>query len=184
MLMKNITERGETIVEVLIALSILGLMLGIGYASSGDSLRTSRDTQERVEAYQIAQGVMETVRYISKQSSYENNPFLFPPGQAGTNGGQREFCVTDSLSDLSQPNQAIRNRPGGASPSIHQECFRGPDGRYSVWVDANRLEGNGAPISAGNTTSVYVYTVNVEWESLNGNTSEVQLRYKRKIIND
>lgn len=180
-MLKN--QSGETIVEVLIALSVLSLVLGIGYGSTAQSIRVSQDTQERVEASQLAKGMVETIKFLATRPEYENNNRLFPNGPANTNAGQRNICVDINSSDLLDPSSTVRIRPAApASPVAAPGCYQGPDDRYYVWVDVQRTEGSGTPSSS--SSSRYTYTVTVEWEGLSGNQNQLAYRYKWRIVND
>jgi len=51
-------EEGFTLLEVLVALTILGLALSVLFAIFGHSLARSRETQSRMEARVIAEGLL------------------------------------------------------------------------------------------------------------------------------
>jgi|AntRauTorckE6833_2_1112554.scaffolds.fasta_scaffold00335_12 type II secretory pathway pseudopilin PulG len=176
------SQTGETIIEVLISLSVLGLALGIGYASAGSSLRTTQDTQERTEATLISQSLIETTKYLinRESSNAAAQPQLFPPGALNSSGSRRDICLTSNPGDLTTPS-AYRVKPNSPNPGSHQECFKGTDNRYLSWVNVERTQGgNGASSS---TSRVYLYTATVQWEGLNGDANEVIMRYSRKIVN-
>jgi Tfp pilus assembly protein PilV len=56
------TERGETIVEVLIAVAVISLTLTAAYVSANHSLNSSRDTLEHSQALQLVQAQIEDLR--------------------------------------------------------------------------------------------------------------------------
>jgi prepilin-type N-terminal cleavage/methylation domain-containing protein len=175
-------QSGETIVEVLIALSILGLVLGAGYASASDSIRTAQDTQERIEASQFARGMVESIKYIANQPSYQGENLLFPPGPAGTSGGQRDFCITEG--NLGDPSSTLDNKPATpANPAAAPGCYKGPDNRYYSWVDVQRTEGTGS-LASSTGPSRYTYVATVQWEGISGNENQLVYRYKWTVIND
>lgn len=60
--MKFINSRGDTIVEVLIAITVMSSILGGAFVSARRSTNATRASQERVEALTIAQGQLERAR--------------------------------------------------------------------------------------------------------------------------
>lgn len=58
-------QKGDTIVEVLIAIALVGSILGITYVTMNRNLLTSRDAQERTESTKIAQGQIESFKALS-----------------------------------------------------------------------------------------------------------------------
>jgi prepilin-type N-terminal cleavage/methylation domain-containing protein len=62
-------QRGDTIVEVLIAIAIASLMLAGGYSITTQNLRSLQDANERSQALQLAQKQVELLRiYAGNQS--------------------------------------------------------------------------------------------------------------------
>lgn len=60
--MKSLRETGDTIVEVLIALTVVASMLGAAYVTSNRSLNNNRQAQERGEALKLAEGQLERLK--------------------------------------------------------------------------------------------------------------------------
>jgi type II secretory pathway pseudopilin PulG len=89
-------QAGDTIVEVMIVLSVLGLAIGISYATANRSLLNARQAQENSQATAAAQSQVEQLVSIGCASGDPacdlNNPanpgygLLHPPG-----GGT--FCI-------------------------------------------------------------------------------------------
>lgn len=57
--MRKLTQKGDTIVEVLISVAIVGLMLTGAFAISNASYKQIRMAQERSEAQRVAQSAVE-----------------------------------------------------------------------------------------------------------------------------
>ena len=57
-------SRGETIVEVLIAIAVIALTLGTSFALANRSLRLGIESRERGEALQIIEGQIESLKYV------------------------------------------------------------------------------------------------------------------------
>ena len=58
----NSSQRGDTIVEVLIAMAVASSVLGITYATMNRNLLITRGAQERTEAAKLAQGQLEILK--------------------------------------------------------------------------------------------------------------------------
>ncbi len=55
-------NKGDTIVEVLISLAVLGMVIGGAYSIVNAALRNSRQAQERAEATKLAESQVETIK--------------------------------------------------------------------------------------------------------------------------
>lgn len=77
--------RGDTLVEVLIAISIISAVLGGAYVSANRSSKAIRTAQERSEALKIA---AETQMERIKVAADNNSPDIFSPG---------DFCLDPAL---------------------------------------------------------------------------------------
>lgn len=64
-----IFQKGDTVVEVLIAVAILGLVLASGFAIANRSLRGIRAAQERGEALKVAETQLERIKKYSDSST-------------------------------------------------------------------------------------------------------------------
>ena len=67
MLRRNINSRGDTIVEVMIALAVLSLAFVISYATANRALTDSQNSQEHSTALEYIDGQLEALRYYSQQ---------------------------------------------------------------------------------------------------------------------
>ena len=186
-----LASKGETIIEVLIALSMLGLAVGIGYSSVNSSVRTAQDSKERAEAYQIAQGMIESVRFLNTRPDLDSSSSEYELLYPSTTTSASEFCIhpdparyndiEDTLFDL--PDPIPQDNP---SNETTQACLRGEYGgaegigRYSSWVQAERTQGSGDP--AGAERSEFIYSANVSWESLDGREDNIVLKYKWTVL--
>ena len=61
-MLSNRRERGDTIVEVLICLAVLGLVLGGAYVTANRNSLANRSAQERLEAVKLAEAQIERLR--------------------------------------------------------------------------------------------------------------------------
>jgi prepilin-type N-terminal cleavage/methylation domain-containing protein len=117
----SINQRGDTIIEVLIVLAVLGLAIGISYATANRSLLNARQAQENSHATEIAQSQVEQIVAIGCTSrnpacSITNpaNPgykLLHPPGKpfcivagsvkASTDAGCQDATLPGSIIQIS-----------------------------------------------------------------------------------
>jgi len=63
--MSHVGQRGDTIVEVLIAITIVSLILGGAYVTTNHSLRDTRDGQERSTAVKIVETQIEQLHNLA-----------------------------------------------------------------------------------------------------------------------
>lgn len=113
MYLKSLNQLGDTIVEVLIAITVASFVLGGAFVSSNRSAQSVQKSQERVEALKVVESQIETLRAASSTNL---------PVNIFTNASP--FCI-DSAGAL-----------GASVP-----CDFGPDGRYKVTVtrDADNM---------------------------------------------
>ena len=63
------SERGDTIIEVMIVLAVLGLAIGISYATANRSLLNARQAQENTQATELVQSQAESLRSLVSNTS-------------------------------------------------------------------------------------------------------------------
>ncbi len=85
--MMRLSQRGDSIVEVIIVLAVLSLALSIAYATSNQSLLATRQAQENSQATEILRSQLETLRsYAAYPPTSPNNIFRTPDYCIATNG--------------------------------------------------------------------------------------------------
>jgi type II secretory pathway pseudopilin PulG len=109
--MKLFTKKspaGDTMVEVVVAISIMGLALGSAYALSNRSFHTAQSTQERTEALSLVEGQVEFLRNAGFNITGSNSigaiiafaasgPFCFI--DQGNNAGNYVSATNDYCED-------------------------------------------------------------------------------------
>jgi type II secretory pathway pseudopilin PulG len=103
----HLNNRGDTIVEVLLAIAIVSSVLGGAFVSASRSLRGTQVSQERGEALQLVEGQLERVKAALKD----------PLKSGAVLGAAGNFCLDDGLIP----------RTGGF-------CNQGPGGRYTLAI--------------------------------------------------
>jgi prepilin-type N-terminal cleavage/methylation domain-containing protein len=82
--------RGDTIVEVLFAMAIIGLVLTGAYKMATLNTQTTRRTQERSEALKIAEGQLEAMKSL-------------PPEERTQLFTQTNFCISAGSQEVVVP---------------------------------------------------------------------------------
>ncbi len=163
MQLKKLNNAGETIIEVLLCLSILGLILGVAYATTSRNLQATRDSQERLQALQYAESITESIRAyaIKDQSSAIPNQSLFPGTTGATPliGATRTFCISVNPTDYSSAALPISNGAGSA------RCQRPGDTIYRHTIVAHNLGRLG-----GSQNASFRYAITVNWQGLSSGT--------------
>ena len=87
-------QRGDTIVEVLIALAVLSMAFAISYATANRALEDSQNAQEHSLALGYLDAQLEVLHYVASQPGQTT----IPAGEFS--GGSQSFCLTP---DKTQP---------------------------------------------------------------------------------
>lgn len=91
---------GDTIVEVMIVLAILGLAVGISYATANRSLLNARQAQENSAATELVQTQVENLSILA--------PVTNPPVAKNVFAPAQPYCIKDAgavnpfITDISQ----------------------------------------------------------------------------------
>lgn len=120
--MKLLNQRGDTIIEVLIVLAILGFAISISYSSASRSLADSEQSEQNAYATEVGQSQIEQIRGAVTSSL----PTLITGPTAGQisnlpstaqGPGAQEFCMSSGTAVLiSGPN--CQNTQGGVTYTI------------------------------------------------------------------
>jgi prepilin-type N-terminal cleavage/methylation domain-containing protein len=152
MLKLRMSERGDTIVEVLIVLAILGLALGMSYVTANRSLLGARQAHEHTEALELIQSQIEQLRTLP-----DTQTDIYYPDY--TTSHPNGFCLANSTTV--NLNGSYLNISGSNYPNQCQNGF------YHA--------------SIRNINSDNTFQVTVIWEDVRGHGIDtVSLRYKLK----
>lgn len=163
--------RGDTIVEVMIALAVLMVIIAGGYSIATRSLNGTRVAQERSEATKIAEGQLEAINQrlskVKSLSELETGPqgkFIGYDGSWAASGipgsyPASGFCVKDD--GVAEPL--------GASPGNDPDCVF--LGLYRVYITTGveRLHYTNV---ASTDKKQLSYRINVEWDRSGGGQKE------------
>ena len=79
---------GDTIIEVLIAMSVVGLVLGAAFGIANRAALTGRAAQERTDALKVAESQLELLKVYAKDATFNGGLFSsFCIDQAATSAG-------------------------------------------------------------------------------------------------
>ena len=96
--LKKLTQRGDTLVEVLIAIAVISSVLAGAYAVTNKSLTSSRDAQERGNALKLSEGQLERVKTVVTTA---------PDSVFGLTA-PNPFCVNSANTPVAISNSACR----------------------------------------------------------------------------
>lgn len=109
--LRNLSERGDTIVEVLISIAVISMVLGGAFVTSHKSLQNTRDAGERSSALKLAESQLEQIKYLSA-----NQPdVLF-----GTSVPV-SYCLVSNVAYVSSGAQCRVN--SGGSPTTAEPVY-------------------------------------------------------------
>lgn len=106
---RNRNQRGDTIVEVLFALAVLGAVLGSSYVVVNRNVKTNQSSQERLAAVKIAESQLERLKVASV-----TNPAIL---------ASNDICLTET--NQVEPSSSNRCRVDAAgSPTSDVLAYR------------------------------------------------------------
>lgn len=171
MLKQYRTQAGDTIIEVMIALAIVGAVIGTSYAISARSLRTGRQAQERTEALKLVESQIELLKAAAP--AQKATLFSSPAGN---------FCVTTSPAGVvvaqNSPPPAdpfadpLVVQVGSAGPGYAADCALGDSKRYLMSIQ--RVDE--PAVAPAPVTSVFV--IRARWQKVGGGNDEVLVSYR------
>jgi len=155
---KTFKQKGETIVEVLLAITVVMFTLSIGYNISRRSLKTIRKSEERAQSVQFAQQQIE--RFKQYLQIYPNvTTKKTSLGQAGTilPDGHSGFCFYKDLTKKDVPT-AVGVDDGTKNPI----CAVNSAGEFYCEQSGNPCGGS-APSSVATDNAGYFYRAGIAY---------------------
>ena len=151
MILKN-RQVGDKIIEVLLAMSVIGLVLGSAFGIANRSVQIGQDAQERTEALKIAESQLEIFK-----SEFMNSIGL------RKRTSDSPFCLDNStailkITDSSDPLCSGIN--GNGQTGLYNVSIIAPDdvviGAYEFKVTWTRL-GSSSNSESANTNNLSLY---------------------------
>jgi type II secretory pathway pseudopilin PulG len=158
-------SRGDTIVEVVISIALIGTVLAGAYATANNSLITIRDAQEHEEATTLAESQLEVLgtlptTYLSEVEALPVPTFcLYTPETFPTSGS------IPADSPVTGVNYGTYCTAQGAQAS---------DRLYTISIVQVTA------VNAGVSPPIYIPTfrINVTWNRLGGGNDNVEMYYQ------
>lgn len=147
------SQRGDTIIEVLIAVAVVSSVLAITYSIMNLNLQLMRNNQERTEASKIAQGQLEQLKNAWENTS---DPSNFQDSSTAT-----AFCMSPDITQVTGMNVAHIDIYQDNFMAYPPECIKNTF--YHTSIKYNDSDG---------------YTVRVRWDGLTGDRNEVLMGYR------
>lgn len=111
--LRCLSERGDSIVEVLIAIAVISLVMGGAFVMTNRSLQGSRDGQERVNAAKLVETQVEQIKNLAST----NPNALFAVSVPAS------YCITSAGAVVASTNAACLVNISG-TPTTAQPAFR------------------------------------------------------------
>jgi type II secretory pathway pseudopilin PulG len=171
-LMRRVNSRGDTIVEVLIAIGIAAFAIGTSYAVASKSLQQAISARERNQAINVLENQLNALKFREQQTDAATFTSKFSTPVT-------HFCLDETATDPTvtsswypKPNNGAVTadtplQPGTAPISYAAACQKDTD----YYVDITTLNRGGRVPT--------VYKINVRWERIGGGpVNEASVYYR------
>lgn len=155
MRIKHSSERGDTIVEVLICILVISTMLAGAFVTTNNSLQAVRMSQERSQAVKIAESQIESVRALGDNS-------------------MTDFCINDSTYTSAASASSCYFLQGGELTSDIGAAVPSAGNIY-----ANAVNGPQYKVRVRTGSPAGTYTISVQWVSAKGSLSTITMYYRQ-----
>lgn len=160
------SQRGDTIVEVMIVFAVMALAIVVAYGTANKSLQSARQAQEAAEATQLAQSQIEYARYLAGLNDPARNVYDSTADYCiyrDTAGSLKKVAATDPNCTVSSDGS---RRPGSYYQVSLTYC---PTGSFGAG-------GRCGDIAATDRDSLIA---KVRWPDVDGSgTASAQLTYR------
>jgi type II secretory pathway pseudopilin PulG len=103
----SLNSNGDTIIEVMVVLVLIGFALSIAYATASESIIETRQAEENAQATTYVASQIEELRLAAEQDTNDQNS----PNYSNANNvfaAQKPFCLDPTLT-ISNPNPPSSN---------------------------------------------------------------------------
>ena len=179
-------SRGDTIIEVLLAITVAAFALGTSYSIANKSLQKSISARERNEATNILQSQIASLKHreqIMNKTTFNNN-FSVTSTQPSS---FIHFCLDESATDQSAANWGISNTKNTGSidassplqttgsPSYNPNYCVRHNASTDFYIDIVAM----ATTTSQNANPPTVYQFNVRWAAVGtGATNQASVYYR------
>lgn len=136
-------QRGDTIVEVLLAMAVVGVVLGSSFGIANRSLNIGRSAQERTMALKIAESQLELMKAINKNVPINETS---------------DFCIKSSSNIVGAGDNACNDVDGDGGDGLYTVSITPPSVQeaYEIKVSWIRLgAGNDTPENNEDNLTLY-----------------------------
>ena len=170
-MLSRLNQRGDTIVEVLICLAILGSAFGISYATANKALSSARNSEEHSQALQYVNQQLELLRAAAQNSDANTAPNgIFKQNTA--------FCLSET-SPVSVVRFTSGYTPTGNAAANVQAATTG---KYRNQCSVSNLYFYGITYTPG--VNQDVYKVYISWQGIGTlGAQQETLSYKVHPVN-
>lgn len=169
-------ERGDTLVEVLLAIAIVAFAIGSAYVIASKSLQQGINARERTEAVSVLENQINALKFRAQKTNLTTFNGTF------TATTVNNFCLSETSTNPAAADWApIRNKAGinvsspltyGApSDNYHSNCVK--NNKYFIDITTHNHPTPGL-------VNPTIYTINVRWERVGGgpiNESKMHYRF-------
>lgn len=149
---KRSNQRGDTIVEVLLAIAIIGAVLGGAYVVANRNTMINRASQERLEAIKVAEGQLERLKAKAASDSSLFN--------------QTSFCLNNTNTIVTSTSAQCRVNSSGV-PSVAEPSYR-----------INITKEGDLAVGVTNPTAGARFKIEVTWSEVRGGgTDRLEMQY-------
>jgi len=153
-------QHGDTIVEVMIAMAVLGLVLVVSYATANHNTLSLQDAQERSVALKLAESQIEAMKAFNSSSS-ANSGQLFSQTDP--------FCMIGTTITANDPSK-VAGQNDCMFDINSQRAGTGAEPAFNVRVTSAAI-----PVSGGTSGLGKQFTVTVNWDSVLGNGKTITI---------
>jgi prepilin-type N-terminal cleavage/methylation domain-containing protein len=176
-------NRGFTLVETLVAISILSLSVLATFGAVQNGLRYSGITKDQITAFFLIQEGMEYVKNMRDENDLNNlggNPRSWLYGMSASAGDPCYFGKTCELDLNNSPTWKTCSGSFGTCDLLYTDSSTGAMGYNAGWTPTTYRREMQFSTVAGNTSEIRL-TINVSWTNRGQNKSLTvsQLLYDR-----
>jgi type II secretory pathway pseudopilin PulG len=170
--MKRLSNRGDTIIEVLIAIGIAAFAIGTSYAIASKSLQQAISARERNQAINVMENQLNALKFREQQTDAATFASKFSTPVS-------HFCLDETATDPTvasswNPKQNLGNitadtplQTGSSGTTYNTACQKSAD----YFVDITTIN------RGGRVPTVYI--INVRWERIGGGpVNEASVYYR------
>ena len=174
MQLKQRSSRGDTIIEVLIALTIAGLAIGMSYSIAYKSIQKVVSARERDTAVGLLESQVNALKLRQELSDPSTNDFV------NNFASKNNFCLDDQATDPQLPSWQIKQNGSSAATILQAQ----PSGPYEATTCVQNIQNNFyylniTTVSDSGSSNQTDFRLDVRWPHLGGGANNDATFYYR-----